>query len=48
MAFETEIEKAFKRVKVDTSDLKYKEFGLDYVRFKIGEKLYEVKIKEKK
>lgn len=49
MAFETELEKIFKeRVKVDTFDLKYKEFGLDYVRFKVGEKLYELKLKEKK
>jgi hypothetical protein len=49
MAFETLTEKVFKdRVKVDTSGMKYVEYGIDYVRFKIGDKLFEVKVKEKK
>jgi hypothetical protein len=49
MSFETLTEKIFKdRVKVDTSDLKYVEKGQDFVRFKIGDKLIEVRVKLKK
>jgi hypothetical protein len=48
MSFETITEKIFKeRVSIDTSGMKYVEYGMDYVRFKIGDKLFEVKVKEK-
>jgi hypothetical protein len=49
MSFETITEKIFKdRVKVDISGLTYVEKGIDFIRFRVGEKLFEVKIKERK
>lgn len=49
MSFETLPEKIFKdRVTVDTKGLSYVEYGIDFIRFRLGEKLFEVKIKEKK
>ncbi len=48
MSFETLTEKIFKdRVKIDTSGMNYVEYGIDFVRFKVGDKLFEVKVKEK-
>jgi hypothetical protein len=49
MSFETLTEKIFQdRVKVDTSGMQYVEYGQDFVRFRIGEKLFEVKVIIKK
>ena len=49
MAFESIEEKIFKyRVTVDTSDLQYVEKGKDFVRFRIGGRIFQVSVKERK
>jgi hypothetical protein len=49
--FDSDTQRIFReRVKVQTSDLKYVEFGDDYVRLKdpVTGKVFEIKVKEKK